>query len=121
MFSCAKTIYFLLHFLFKEHTIVGILVHPSQVSYKNALNSVIGAFKVRVKCDLIYVLETHIYGSAKDQQKVKIFLSQLYESRKLVRRPSLQTRQRMMSQQIREVAVGIKNRRKIPKIFRRWN
>ena len=64
-FSLGRAIFSLM-FPFKENIAVRILVHSSQISYKCVFNSVIGAFKVRVVYDLIYVLETHIYSNAKD-------------------------------------------------------
>lgn len=78
-FSVRKNNFFLLCFPFKEHIAIGILVLPSQIPQKCVLNSVIGAFKVRVGYDSIYVLEIYIYSSAKNQWKVKIFESQPQE------------------------------------------
>lgn len=67
MFSCEKShIFFHLCLLFKECISVGILVLPSQISYKCAFNFVIGAFKVRMGYNLICVVEMQIYPHAKD-------------------------------------------------------
>lgn len=47
-FLCGRAIvfFFSLCFIFKEHIVIEILVHPSQISYKCVFNFVIRAFKM---------------------------------------------------------------------------
>lgn len=60
-------------FLFKEHIAIRIIIHLTQIAYKCVFDSIIGAFKVKVVYDLIYV-KTHTFIAV---SKIKIKLRYL--------------------------------------------